>query len=179
MNLFLDGCLEDLAIGLYNSKLKLIDKVIIDKLNKKVDVLPHLVEKILTQNSAKVTDLNAIYINVGPGSFTGSRIALTFARTICQIHKNTQLYVTSTIQLLKKQLKNDILFIKANKYTSYKIDTNNDEKHELVKNIVVDEIDYSELLINFKEYQKCFTLVEDLESVDVKYFHDPQIGGLE
>lgn len=47
---------------------------------------PHsvlLVEETLKANNIKVSDLSSVIVGIGPGSYTGLRIALTIAKMIC------------------------------------------------------------------------------------------------
>ena len=62
-----------------------IDLVLNDKFahtdaEKQATFLPTAVEKILNDNNAKMSDLTAIGVIVGPGSFTGIRIGIAYAK---------------------------------------------------------------------------------------------------
>ncbi len=54
-------------------------------------------------------NIHCIYINLGPGSFTGARIALLYIRTLAQLNHKIQVYTSNTYLLLsilnKKLLK--------------------------------------------------------------------------
>ena len=51
------------------------------KVLKAQNVLP-LIEKILKKHKLKTSDLTAIEINIGPGSFTGLRVGIAVANTL-------------------------------------------------------------------------------------------------
>ncbi len=59
------------------------------------------IEKILKENNLKVTDLNAVAISMGPGSYTGLRIGVSTAKGICY-GAGIPLIAVSTLQSLTK-----------------------------------------------------------------------------
>ncbi|MBU4692228.1 hypothetical protein KQ875_01290 [Mycoplasma zalophi] len=178
MNLFYDTCLDDLVVILFDQHFNLISYKKIDKLNKKVDVIPKLTQDILKENNLNIEDIKGFYLNAGPGSFTGSRIAITYLRTISQI-LNTDIYTTTSYLILNKQTKNNVIHLKSSKYSSYEIvldENKNVISTTLIKNHEVNEINYNDLIYNFKKYLDIFNKVENLEDLKVIYFHEPQIG---
>ena len=54
------------------------------KILKAQNVLP-LIEKILKKHKLKPTDLTAIEVNTGPGSFTGLRVGIAVANTFAWV----------------------------------------------------------------------------------------------
>ncbi len=46
-------------------------------------VLATMCQRVLQDNSLRVTDLNAVAISAGPGSFTGLRIGMSFVKALC------------------------------------------------------------------------------------------------
>lgn len=48
---------------------------------KAEEVLP-LIERILKENKLKLKDLNAVEVNLGPGSFTGLRVGVSIANAL-------------------------------------------------------------------------------------------------
>lgn len=44
-------------------------------------VLP-LIERLLDEHKLKLSDISAIHVNPGPGSFTGLRVGITIANTL-------------------------------------------------------------------------------------------------
>lgn len=55
------------------------------------------IDKIAYQNNQNLSDIQAIGIVNGPGSYTGLRISTTFAKTVCQL-QSIPLYAFSTLE---------------------------------------------------------------------------------
>ncbi len=136
------------------------------------------VEEIINffNNVPNLHKINHIYINLGPGSFTGSRIALLYVRTLAQLNNNIQIYTSNTYLLLlslNKKIWNKKFFIFATKNKSYLLTNKfikvvNKKKKEC-------QINYDLLLNNFDKYHNIFvpTSIEDLQPI---YASQPQIG---
>jgi len=88
----------------YHLTLALIkDDVIIDRLYEtcqrhQSELLVGRIDEMLKRNKLKPTDLTALVVTKGPGSYTGMRIALTFAKVFCTVNK-VDLFTLSTLQL--------------------------------------------------------------------------------
>ncbi|QJG67235.1 tRNA (adenosine(37)-N6)-threonylcarbamoyltransferase complex dimerization subunit type 1 TsaB [Mycoplasma phocoenae] len=178
MKLFFDTCLEDLVIALLGKDSKLVSMVKLESLKKKVDILPRIVNQILNENNININDITDMYFNIGPGSFTGSRIALVYCRTIA-LFKPIKLHTYQTHELINKQTNKKVIHIKASKYSAYQIIFNKDDSIESnkISTELFDSVDYDELLNNFNKYQSIFKEVTDIDSLETTYFHEAKIGG--
>ena len=79
MNLLaIESSSKKLIVGLYidNDVLKLSSS----KINDTANALPLLTKQILKNSSLKHTDLDAVCISTGPGSFTSLRIGMSYAK---------------------------------------------------------------------------------------------------
>jgi tRNA threonylcarbamoyladenosine biosynthesis protein TsaB len=74
-----------------------IDSQEIDEGYSHAENLAVFVDEILKRNNLKVTDLNAIAISEGPGSYTGLRIGVSLAKGLCY-GGNVKLIAVSTLQ---------------------------------------------------------------------------------
>ena len=124
-------------------------------------------------NLHKIED---IYINLGPGSFTGARIALLYVRTLAQLNNQIKIYTTNTYLLLSSLNKKFLqrkFFIFATKNKSYLL-TNKSVKI-VNKHAKESQINYDLLLSNFDKFLNTFTL-SSLENLQPTYASQPQIG---
>lgn len=173
MKVFIDTTQKYFVACLFNQNFKINHYII--KLTK------YKVEEIINFFSLIkdfLNEIKEIYINVGPGSFTGSRVALLYVRTLSQI-KKIDIYTTNTFTLIRKTKKTSLfkktLCIPATKNKSYcqKYNKNHIQMINNVKNNL--EINYKKLIFNFHKYLNCFSLSK-LESLKPVYASEPQIG---
>lgn len=76
-----------------------IDKIEISEQNAHSSKLTVLIEDILNKNSLQVSDLQAVAISEGPGSYTGLRIGVSVAKGLCYAC-NLPLIAVNTLQAL-------------------------------------------------------------------------------
>lgn len=79
--LFLDTSSENLYVYLLKDN-KIIYEKEIKSLKEHSTYLVPSVKEALDINNLKVSDIDKIFVGIGPGSFTGTRISITFAKTI-------------------------------------------------------------------------------------------------
>jgi len=60
------------------------------------------VNELLTESSLNITDLNAIAISSGPGSYTGLRIATSLAKGLCYPFNTPLISLSSLLVLAEK-----------------------------------------------------------------------------
>lgn len=137
------------------------------------------VEEIIDffNNVPNFDSIKQIYINLGPGSFTGSRIGLLYVRTIAQLNSEIEVFTTNTFNILKIQNPKKIIkkfFIFATKNKSYYLTKDKmilyhkKSKKEL-------EINYDLLLKNFSKNEKIFSK-SNIASLMPIYISQPHIG---
>ena len=136
------------------------------------------VEEIIKffENVPNLHKIEDIYINLGPGSFTGARIALLYVRTLAQLNNQIKIYTTNTYSLLSslnKKFFQRKFFIFATKNKSYLL-TNKSVKI-VNKHAKESQINYELLLSNFDKFLNTFTL-SSLENLQPTYASQPQIG---
>ena len=136
------------------------------------------VEEIIKffDNVPNLHKIEDIYINLGPGSFTGARIALLYVRTLAQLNNQIKIYTTNTYSLLSslnKKFFQRKFFIFATKNKSYLL-TNKSVKI-VNKHAKESQINYDLLLSNFDKFLNTFTL-SSIENLQPTYASQPQIG---
>ena len=171
MKLLIDTSLPKMLLVLFQDT-KVLFHFLSDE-KKKADILPKIFQKMLTDKNIKTSDINEFYVTIGPGSFMGSRTALTFIRTICQI-TNAKFFVAKTLDFIGAK-SNTKIFVDAKSDQSYMFDPKTKQtsivNYEQDTTINYDDIiqNIQDYLINFKEkdpnYEKAF------------YLKNPRIGG--
>jgi tRNA A37 threonylcarbamoyladenosine modification protein TsaB len=175
MKIFLDTTQSNFVACLFDEKFKIKNKVIKATVYK-VEEIPQFFTNILINYKLKVEDIKDFYINVGPGSFTGSRIALVYIRTIAQM-TGANIFITNSFKLLSEP--QDDLFIFANKNHSFKINTKNINDLSKVSLTEKSEheqlINYTNLLNQFESNLSLFELTKPGD-INPEYGSSPQIG---
>lgn len=171
MKLFIDSSQKKFIACLFDNSYKPIYKSIIETKYK--------VEEIINffDHVPHFNEIEQIYINIGPGSFTGSRIALLYVRTMAQLNSNIKIYCSTTFEIINQQIKKSIfnkkIYINATKNKSYC--WTKEEISIVDKNKKEIEINYDDLINNFEKYISIFE-IKHLENIKPIYVGEPQIG---
>lgn len=80
-------------------------------------MLPEL-EKLCAKGGINKKEIKRIFVAIGPGSYTGVRIALTIAKTIA-VALNSEVYPVSSLQILQSENKKSICLMDARSNRSY------------------------------------------------------------
>ena len=107
------------------------------------------IEELLSENNLKFSDLSAIAVSQGPGSYTGLRIGVSSAKGLCYA-LNISMIAIDTLQLLAKQIQIEdgiiIPMIDARRmevFTAFY-----DKNHNQIRNTqaeIIDETSYQEI----------------------------------
>ena len=79
--LFIDTHYKDILLYLYKDNKLLNKKELKDVSSTSIETMPAL-NDLLDKSNIKVNDLNKIAVCIGPGSFTGTRLGVTIAKTL-------------------------------------------------------------------------------------------------
>lgn len=181
--LFIDTHYKDVLLYLYKDNDLIGKKEVFDVKNTSVEAMPSLISLI---NNANITkkDLDKIAVCIGPGSFTGTRIGVTIAKTLAY-SLNIPICTLSSLDLVGLNLENksyvgvlenngafvclydkkvisDIKYLKQSEYEEFKNNNN------LVDKI---ELNHSKL-INF------INNLDSINSFDVNPLYVKNIEGL-
>ena len=96
--LFFDTSSENLNISLIKDDIILFEKQIKTK-NDHSSYLVPFIDEALKKNNIDFKDVNRIIVGVGPGSFTGTRIAITVAKTY-GYSLNIPIYPISSLEIM-------------------------------------------------------------------------------
>lgn len=80
-----------------------------ERLNHLSNLIP-MIDRGLEAGKTKLSDLDAMAVSVGPGSFTGIRIGVSTARAICQV-TNLPLIPSSTLDSIAIAHENEATFV--------------------------------------------------------------------
>lgn len=182
MKIFADSTGTDLIIILLNNENKIVDFIWDKNLLKKVEKIPQNFQDLLIKNQVKIQDIKTIYLNIGPGTFTGSRISLVFFRTIAQIHF-IDFFTINSFEIINQQTKDQKIFIDAKGNKLYCGEFN--QQNKLINISIAEKdqqkinaINYSKIIENFSEYLHLFKENKNLLEVEALYIKKPQIGSI-
>lgn len=99
-------------------------------------------QKLLKENNILIKDIDAIGVDIGPGSFTGIRAGITIARVLCQ-QTNTKLIGINSLQILSKINEKEsktIVVLDARKNRVYYAEYNKGEETVAPKLIEKDDL---------------------------------------
>jgi tRNA threonylcarbamoyladenosine biosynthesis protein TsaB len=117
ITVLLDSSFRDLAVGIAKNDV-IIDQISYEAWQKQSELLIPELDKLLTRNHIKRSDISSIVVSFGPGSYTGVRIALTVAKVMA-FALDIPLYAISSLQALKVGEKPTIVLINARSERSY------------------------------------------------------------
>ena len=115
--LLLDSSNIFLSVGLAKDG-KVIDKISYEAWQRQSEMMVTEIDNILKRNRIQKSDLDAVVIGIGPGSYTGVRIAVTIGKTIAYA-LHIKLYAKSSLSLLKHREIPTICLFNARSGRSY------------------------------------------------------------
>lgn len=115
--LFIDTCNRMLAVGLEKDG-KLIYKKEYDAFKKQSELLAKEIDDCFKATSIAPRDVNKVVVTNGPGSYTGIRIGLTFAKVFAA-SLNIELVLISSLLALAGDKENVISLIDAKGKRAY------------------------------------------------------------
>ena len=115
--LFIDTCNRELAIGLSIDD-KLVYKKEYDAFKRQSEVLAKEIVECFKACNIESNDVDKVVVTNGPGSYTGIRIGLTFAKVFTSV-LNKELVVVSSLRALAGKKENTIALIDARSKRAY------------------------------------------------------------
>lgn len=97
LSLCLDTAHKYLVVGLVQDG-KIIYRFMEEYWKKQSEMIMPVIDKAIKDCNLKPTDIDEIVLSIGPGSFTGVRIALTIAKVLGSVAA-IPIYTLSTLQL--------------------------------------------------------------------------------
>ena len=115
--ILLDSSSKYLSVGLAKDG-KVIDKIFYEAWQRQSEMMTSELQTILKRNNVENKDIDAVVIGVGPGSYTGVRIAVTIGKTLAYA-LHTKVYAVSSLSLLRDESKPTICVFNARSGRSY------------------------------------------------------------
>lgn len=116
-SLLLDSANRDLNVGLVQNGM-IIDRISYQAWQRQSELMVKEVDTILKRHNLTAKDIDEVVVTIGPGSYTGIRIALTIAKTLA-FALNIKIYAFSTLLSQKIPHKPTISVINARSNRSY------------------------------------------------------------
>lgn len=111
IKVFIDTSTRFIALGIVEDNKLVASTIETSKMNQSEMTLPRL-DELLKANGYSPKDIEELVVTNGPGAFTGVRIGLVIAKTICAT-SNVKLKVISTLKALIPPTKEGISVIDA------------------------------------------------------------------
>lgn len=115
--ILLDSSNTSLTVAL-STKERIIESISYEAWQTQSEHMIPELSKLLNAYKVNKEDIDGVIVSIGPGSYTGVRIALTIAKTI-SISLGANVYPVSSLQILKSDKKPSICLINARSNRSY------------------------------------------------------------
>lgn len=115
--ILLDSSNKFLSVGIAKNG-EVIDRIFYEAWQRQSEMMTGELSRILERNNILNNEIDAVVVGVGPGSYTGVRIAITIGKTIAYA-LNTKIYGVSSLSLLKNPHKPTICVVNARSGRSY------------------------------------------------------------
>lgn len=149
--LLLDSSNTLLAVGLADEN-KVLASTIYECWQAQSEHMIPEINSLLEKFNVSLNDLESCMVSIGPGSYTGVRIAITIAKTIAAISE-VKIYPVSALQILKDSNKPSICLINARSNRSY-IGVYENEK-PIVNDTIFTNEQVKEYIANHPSYSIC------------------------
>lgn len=117
IRLLLDSSNINLSVGLMQDN-QLLDFISYESWQTQSENMIPEIDNLLKKNHVTRDDIDGVITSIGPGSYTGVRIALTIAK-IVSLTSHVPIYPVSSLRILKDDDKPSICLINARSGRSY------------------------------------------------------------
>ena len=117
ITILLDSSNTNLSVGIAKDNL-LLESISYEAWQQQSEYMIPELSKLLEKYGVNKDDIEEVVVAMGPGSYTGVRIAITIAKTIA-VALNTKLYPVSSLRVLKDGDVPSVCLINARSGRSY------------------------------------------------------------
>ena len=169
--LFIDTHYKDVLLYLFKDKNLLNKKEIVNVKSTSVETMPNIVS-LLCENDIDIHLINRIAVCVGPGSFTGTRIGVTIAKTMAY-SLNVPIVTLTSIDLIGMNISEES-FVAVKENNGYFIALYNDGiigEIKYLKNSDYDVFKKNNKVIENNNINET-KLIDVINKMDIKNVHD-------
>lgn len=167
MNIFIDTSNSYIIFVVFDEH-KVISSRTVPTNRNQAEIFLDEYDKFLSQNKLKTHDFDNFYFAAGPGSFTGIRVGLSFAKAL-KVSGYPNIYTINSLYLLVDNYQNSKTSIDARGHKSYYLELQDKQevKYGLFNN---DDLD----LTNAKTYDNSISKIPDnvLKAIDQGKYSD-------
>lgn len=113
----LDSSNRDLAVGIGKEGV-LVDAIQYEAWQRQSEYMISELDRLLEKHHIERKDIEGVVVSIGPGSYTGVRIALTIAKVMA-LALSCPLYAVSSLQILRKKEEPSVCLMNARSQRSY------------------------------------------------------------
>ena len=181
VTLFIDTCNRMLAVGLAKDN-QLIYKKEYDAFKKQSELLAKEIEECFKTTRIKPNEVNTVVVTNGPGSYTGIRIGLTFAKVFAAALNIKLVLVSSLLAMAGKKDKTISLIDAKGKRAYYGVyDKGIEVKPDCVDYLENIDIEGYQLVGDtylFNQESEAFSLIENMFDIykDIKPIDNPVLA---
>ncbi len=158
-SLVLDSSYKDLVVGLVKNG-EVIENINYECFQRQSELMIVEINNALKRNDINPKEIGEILVALGPGSYTGVRIALTIAKVYSYALK-IPCYAYSSLKILQDYSKPSICLINARSSRSY---IGVYDKNKILLN---DQVMRNEEVIKYIENHRDFALCGDLDYLEL------------
>ena len=170
VSVILDSSNSYLSVAIANDD-TIIDQISYEAWQRQSELMIPELDKLLKRNNVTRHDINKVIVSIGPGSYTGVRIALSIAKVMV-LALNVPLYAISSLHAMKDNDNPSICIINARSARSYVGVYKGSEV------IVQDQIMTNEQLLNYIEEHKDYKLIGDISYLGLEGENKDILNGL-
>lgn len=179
ISLLIDTCTNNVVIGLLRDNVVIDQKIEVNDKSLSTNFIPW-VQELLDRNNLCPKDIDVIFVAVGPGSFTGIRVGVTFAKVMAWT-LNKKVIPFSSLELLASTSDKEVVVPLIDARRDYVFAGIYDSE----LNLLMDDkyILLSDLTEELKKYEKvefvsldAFEFSTILPKVDVKKVYDKHVN---
>ena len=150
--LFIDTCNKFCYVAIYQMKKK-IDEIKLITNKNVTDLIIVSIKKLIIKNKIKFEKINAIYVNIGPGSFTGEKVGVVICKAWAIVFPKTKIYTINSLELQIISLPAiSIIDAKSNKYYLAVYDF----EKTIIKPCIVDQTTKNYLVKKYEKFNYYF-----------------------